>query len=102
MVTWAVSQAQKNSDEAHPDIAIMMARLSTKNDFAMDNIDGFNDQMRDMEGDLKNLETRMIAGFRNEGTERRKICDGLERKKRRQDSEMRQAKGQTCMMSWRE
>ena len=101
MVTWTVSQAQKFSDEAHPDIAIMMARLSTKNDFTMDNIDGFNDQMRDMEGDLKNLETRMIAGFRNEGPRGRRSMTASKEEKRRQDSGMRQAKGQTCMMSWR-
>ena len=33
-----------------------------------------------MKGDVKNLEIKMVAGFWNEGTERKKICDGCEAK----------------------
>ena len=44
----------------------------------MDNIDGFNDEVRGTKGDVKNMDAKMIAGFGNEVAERRNIYDCLE------------------------
>ena len=56
----------------------MMARLSTKCDTAMENIDDMHGEVKEMKRNVKNLETRLAAGVRDEGIERKKIYDGLE------------------------
>ena len=67
--TVTVSQAQKISDESLADVDLMMARLSTKHDTAVENIDDLHNEGRDISNNVKNLEA---AGFRDAGTEKKK------------------------------
>ena len=57
------SQSKKISEEPNSELMTMMASLR-----------------REDEGNVKNLEAKSAAGFRNEGIQRKKDSDGLEAK----------------------